>query len=101
MPVPLSQQAMDVAANATFQSRVKFFLQKAALDVMAEVNTTPNHTARVVFANKVLAGQTSIFEATVAVLTNTTVEGELFTAPDNDVQFAVNSVYNALAGVAT
>lgn len=96
-----SADAMTVARNGGFQERVKYFLQKAALAVMAEVNTTAAHAARVVYAKVVLTGDASVPEAAVAVVTNATVAAAGFNVTDNDLEFTVNSVFNALAGVST
>lgn len=102
--------AMNIANNAGFQNRIQFALVNAALAVVAEVNTTPNHATRVTYAQKVLAGTASILEACYCALNNSTILAEAdvtqtaasgFAIPDTDIQFAINSDLNALAGVAT
>jgi hypothetical protein len=86
-----------------FAGRVEYCLYVAAVNIMAEVNTTPSHAARVTYATKVLSGQASIRSAELAVLTNPTIASAVDSSsvPDGDIQFAVNSLFNALAGVAT
>jgi hypothetical protein len=86
-----------------FAGRVEYCLYVAAVNIMAEVNTTPSHAARVTYATKVLSGQASIRPVVEAVLTNSTIASAVDAAsvPDGDIQFAVNSLFNALAGVAT
>lgn len=98
----------QIAANATFQGRVEYCLKKAAVAVMAEEAVTANHAERVVYAGKVLDGDASIVEAAKAVVTNATLTasgdidaGPLFGISDGDLEFTVNSMFNALAGVAT
>ena len=97
--MPVSSDSMLVARNADFQNRVKYFLQKASIAVMAEAVITVGHTLRLVYAGKVLAGTASESEATIAVLTNGTIATAGFNATDNDLEFVVNSLFNALAGV--
>lgn len=98
----------DIAANKTFQNRVEYCLKKAAVAVMAELAGTANHAERVVYASKVLDGQASVIEAAKAAVTNPTLTaggdigaGPLFGISDNDLEFTVNSMFNAFAGVAT
>lgn len=93
--------AMIAALNNDVQSRIQYLLIKSAIAVMAEVNTIPGHTARVIYSNKILSGQADINEASVAVFTNATVAAAGFSAADADLEFAVTSMFNALAGVST
>ena len=101
---------MVISRDPNFQDRVRYALFNAALAVVAEVNTTANHAARVTFAQKIFAETNDIFAACDCVLNNATIaaEGDItaapggaFAIPDSDIQFAVNSDFNALAGVAT
>ena len=95
-----------IANNAGFQGRCLYALEVAAVNVMAEVNTTPVHGARVIFARQVLGGSVTGLRTALAVLTNSTIAGEAvlqttpdYSIPDGDIQFAINSLYNALAGI--
>jgi hypothetical protein len=69
-------QAMQIAQQTAFQGRVLEALTKAAVAVMAEVNTVTGHALRVTYANKVLAGQADILEVALAVMTNGTIQAE-------------------------
>lgn len=97
----------DIATTAydeTFRRRVVYALTVAAINAYAEVNTAPGHAARAAFATKVLASQFDVHGAVLGVLTNSTIAAESNSAvtgngvPDSDIQFAANSIYNALAG---
>lgn len=97
----------SIASNTNFQARVDYAMMTAAIAACAEVNTTPSHTLRVTYAQKVLLGTYSVQRAAVAILTNLTLLGEAnlitptFGIPDLDLQVSANSNFNALAGVAT
>lgn len=103
--MPLSQDAMTVARNGTFQDRIRYHLTKAAVDAMAEAAITTGHTLRVAYAGKVLDGTADFAGATIGVLTNTTIAAAItptaadFGIADTDLPFVVNSLFNALAGV--
>jgi hypothetical protein len=95
-----------IANNAGFQGRCLYALEVAAVAVMAEVNTTTQHFNRLTFARTVLNGSVTGLRVALAVLTNSTIASEAVAAttpdyaiPDGDIQFAVNSLYNALAGI--
>lgn len=91
---------MTAARNPDFIDRVKLYLQKAAVAVMAEAGDAAGHALRVAYAGKVLAGTASAREAAIAVMTNGTVAANELAAPDGDIEFAVDSMFDALAGVA-
>lgn len=102
------QEVFEVAQQPGIQARVKALMQKAAIDVMAELASTAGHTQRVTFAGLILGGQASIVQYSIGVLTNSTIMAEANTngssgngIPDNDLEFAVNSVYSAFAGYAS
>lgn len=95
-----------IANNGTFQGRVLYALTLSATNVMAEVKTTQFHWQRGEFAAKVLSGSLYILPYCLAVLANPTVAAEAVLAttpdyaiPDADIQFAVNSLWNAFSGV--
>lgn len=88
------------AATADFQNTVKYFMQKAAIAVMAESDATNNHAARLNLARKILSGQASIYEYAYAVVTNSTIGGYVDTSaaiPDADLEFTVNSMFDAFS----
>ncbi len=95
---------ITIAGNNGFQNRVKYALTSAAISVFNESSSTTGHTARVGYARSILDGSINLPSATLAVLTNTTIAAEAtlatapnFGIPDSDIQFAVNSLWDALA----
>lgn len=95
-----------IANNAGFQGRVNHALQVAAENIMTEDPTTARHEDRVAFARKVINGEVSMAEVAQQVLTNATIAAEAvaattpdFAIPDGDIQFAINSLFNVLAGI--
>lgn len=103
----LYRDLINISRQDSLQDRVKYALETAAINVMAESNTVTSHATRVTYAIKVLSGQENLFECAVAVMTNPTIAAEAniatipdFGIPDTDMQSAVNSLFNALAGVA-
>ena len=91
----------------SFQDRVRYQLTVAAVAVMVESNATASHALRVAYANAVIGGTADLLGAAVVVLTNSTLAAAVtlaqadFGIADSDLPFVVNSVFNALAGVAT
>ncbi|TNG03796.1 MAG: hypothetical protein EP297_00135 [Gammaproteobacteria bacterium] len=100
-----SDQIVPHVSNVA--DRVGFYVIKASIAIMNEVNTTPNHTERVAFANKVFISDYDLMNYTNAVLSNPTnmtnfdaTESD-YGISDPDMEFTVNAAYNAFAGVAT
>lgn len=99
---------LTIALQTAFLRRVEYCAKKAAVAVMAEDAGTTNHAERVVYAKSILEGDASLQEYAKAVVTNSTLttNGDLDSPPlfgisDNDLEFTVNSMFNAMAGVAT
>ena len=97
-----------IASDSGFQGRCRYALMVAAVNVLAEVNTTTNHNKRANYGLAVLAGSANMLLVAILVLTNATIAAEAnaatapdFAIPDADIQFAVNSLFNDLAGVTT
>jgi len=98
-----------IAADTAFQQRCFAALEQAAVNVAAESAQTANHFARAQFAEKVINGQVNMLEVAEAVLTNASIAAEATVAslpgctavPDSDIEFAVSSLFNDLAGVTT
>lgn len=96
----------SIANSGLFQSRVEYCLKKAAVAVMAEDAGTASHADRVTYAKKVIDGTASTAEAAKAVVTNSTLtaSGDSDAANmgivDSDLEFTINSMFNAFAGVA-
>lgn len=98
-----AQIAGAIRNDQAFAGRVEYALMVAAVNIMAEVNTTPNHASRVTYAKTVLNGTAPIRSAVISVLTNSTIAAvaDSSSVVDSDIQFAINSLFNALAGVST
>jgi len=99
-----SFEAMQAAGGSEFQLRVKFFATKAAIAIMAESAGTANHAERVVWANAEIAGENSTGQQSYSVSTNSTIQADIDSSPgngvsDGDMEFTVNSMVNAWAGV--
>lgn len=100
-----SFSALGYTANQEdFRRRVGYALSVAALAAYNENAGVTNHALRAAYATKVLNSQFDLHGAVLGVLTNGTIAAECNEAstgngvPDGDIQFAVNSIYNALAG---
>jgi hypothetical protein len=94
----------QIAYQPDFQNRVAIAMNSAAVSIYNESNTVTGHTARAAFANKVLTGNYNLLASCLGVLVNSTIQGEASgttvgnNIPDTDIQFQVNSIWNALAG---
>ena len=93
-----------IAGNTTFQNRVKYALTQAAMNVYNEASSSTGHDKRVSYAAGVIQGNYNLAPAALAVLTNSTIASEAnlshspdFGIPDSDMQFAINSMWDALA----
>ncbi len=88
------KQAREIAVNQDHIATVAVALVKAALDVYAEVDTTPNHANRLALAHDVLLSPEShakLFIWAVAFNATTTADAAILTA--------VKSVWNYYAGI--
>ena len=83
-----------------FQDKIRFFMVKAAISVMAEINTTDFHTERAAYAIKILSGTASVDAYALGVSANDTVKAKIDaeTDYDSDLEFVVNSLFTAYAG---
>lgn len=74
---------------------------KAAIAVMNESSATPNHLERVAFARTILTGGLYSEMAVFAVLSNPVIQQKLEDgiSIDGDLEFVINSIYNAMAGI--
>lgn len=94
----------QIATQPDFQSRVAVALNSAAVSVYSESTSTTGHVARALYATKVLTGQYNLHAACFGVLVNSTIQSEAVQGtvgnaiPDSDIQFQINSIWNALAG---
>lgn len=101
-------QLMVIANDSNFKNRVNYAMINAAVAVVAEANNTANHQKRCDFARSIIGGSANVFQYCIGVLNNSTIAAEAnsattpdFAIPDSDIQFAVNSLFNAYAGVTT
>lgn len=99
-----SKECMELANYGPFQDRVRYFLKKAAIAIMAESDTVDEHEKRVAFSRRVLAEQVNKIAYTIGVSTNSTVAATVGTktaevacsdVSDGDLEFTVNSLINA------
>jgi hypothetical protein len=91
----LTATTVTISANVT----------GAGVAVGDSISFVSGHVKRATFANNVTSGNFDLTGATFAVLGNTTISAEAnintqpdFGIPDSDIQFAVNSLWNLLAG---
>lgn len=97
-----------IVQEPEFQQRVQYAMSVAAVNVYAEGSGVTGHAARAALAICVLNGNFNLSGACYGVLTNSTIAAEATipasgppagnTIPDADIQFAVNSIWNVLAG---
>ena len=99
-----------VSKEADFQNRVQYALFVAAVNVSSEDPNTLGHSQRITYANRVLNGNVNLPSVCNMVLTNPSIAQEAVptasgqastdnSIPDGDIQFTVNSLWNALSGV--
>lgn len=104
MAATLSDLA-TISKDTNFQSRVAMAVMTAAVNVYSELSNTAGHPARVAYSKQVFNGGGSP-SAPMMVLTNSTIAASAnvaatptFSIVDSDIQVAVNSLWNDLAGV--
>jgi hypothetical protein len=98
---------MAIARNEKFQDRIRYDIQKAAIAVCSEDSQTASHPQRIAYARLLISGNIQILSWAIAVVTNSTIANEAtldpqvadFGIPDSDIEFTVNSLFNAFAGV--
>jgi len=108
---------VSISTDTRFQNRVNFYLQQSAINVVAESTSTANHPLRVAFAKSIITGtliipfsqsnNLNLQRYAIEVLTNSSIAAEAtligpdFGIPDGDIQFAVQTLFNAWSGVST
>jgi hypothetical protein len=89
-----------LAADTSFQNRVRVAMTVAAVDVMGEAKgqmTDSVYNKRQSFAYQVLSSSAGYLERfTWGVVANVAITGA---STDGDIQFTVNSLWNDLSGV--
>jgi len=97
----LSKKCMIWTKGEGNPDRVKFFMMRAATNVIGEDPVTPGHTERKAYADKVLAGEANVQQMVIAVVTNATIAATLNadeTPVDGDIEFTVNSLWDDFSG---
>ena len=85
----------NLAQDYTFQRRVQQAAVKSAIAVAAEDVETAKHAERLAWANKILLSPESYGKIlTYGVLSNAAIDAESI---DSDIEFTVNSQWNAYA----
>lgn len=89
-----------LAADVAFQGKIRVALLDAAADVLAEAENTPQFDRRRELAVMVIRSPTTEVEraAWLVAASNESIRAAAPAVPsDGDVQFAVNSLWSALA----
>lgn len=100
------QDLVTIANDYYFQGRCLYALTVAAVAI---INGQSPSSQQVAYCNEVLQGNINGLQVARTVLTNSTIAAEATAAslpgcttiPDGDIQFAVNSIFSALAGIPT
>lgn len=88
-----------LAQDPTFRSRVEMAMIIAAIQISAEDPTTEYHQQRAQYAQACLANPVSCAaNFALGVASNPVITAQ---SSDSDIQFTVNSQWNAYAGVIT
>ncbi|NBD36738.1 MAG: hypothetical protein GVY30_12180 [Chloroflexi bacterium] len=88
-----------LAENQEFVRRVQMAMVKSAVAVVAEDPATAHHATRAQWATQVLRDPEHYADRVAfGVVTNASITAE---STDNDIEFTVNSQWNAYAGVVT
>lgn len=99
-----------LAIDSNFQQVVKVAMVTVALSIMTEASNTTAHAQRVALAEGVLQNPNSYINSfALAVACNPAIPATFSTqlgqftttATDSDIQFTVNSDFNALAGISS
>lgn len=86
--------------NGTFQRRLQMAIWIAAVDVLNEVDTTPNHASRLTWAKRSLKGPQDtdvIRRVSIRCSANSAIGIAGEAATDSDIQYVVNSLVDELA----
>ena len=83
-----------------FKEKVHYYMVKASIAIMNEAAETEHHVKRVDLANRILRGSFPVESYGLGVMTNTTIKGHIDagTSYESDVEFVVNSLFNAYSG---
>lgn len=90
-------------SQATFYQRVSYLALGAAQQVASEDVATPNHDNRVLYASRIFRGEEDALMLSMHVVSSNPTIAETITnsggdaVPDNDLQFALASIWDARA----
>lgn len=92
-------QLAQMARHEALQRRIEYLMVKAAL---AKLNAQNPPQADILLGQRILKGQESVLAWALAALTNSTIAAGAHaedgaTIVDNDLEFAVNSLWSAFA----
>lgn len=87
--------------SETFRLRTEFALTKYALAVMAEGTGVTNHTARVEFAKKVLAGNLQMRPVVISMFASNAIANAAneSAVAQADIDTQIAATFNAHAGI--
>jgi len=92
-------EQFDLAMTPTFVARVQAAMVKSAIAVSSENPETPAHVTRVQWATQVLRDPAHYAtRMAFGVAANSVITAD---SPDDAIEYTVNSVWNAYAGVVT
>jgi hypothetical protein len=97
VPPPTLEERSTLGADPTFRARCQSAALQAATDVMAEPPDTHGHEERTAYANKVLLNPSLQSQAIAFGVAAAPAIHEAST--DSDVQFTINSLWDAWSGV--
>jgi hypothetical protein len=92
------QAITQATTNPSFQARVEYFMVTAAVAVTTESSGTALHSQRIVLAVAIINNPlTYVPSFSIAAMTNATLfaYANVDAIVDNDLQFAINSVFNS------
>ncbi len=85
---------MELSRDTGFQAKVKYFMSKSAVAIMGDAAGP-----RTTYASAVLDGSASVFEMSVAVLSDTAVVAAGVAVTDAEIESAITGRWNAMSGV--
>ena len=92
-------QIITEARKRDLQDKLRYYLVAAAIAVMNESDTTPNHANRLAYARTILRGQENIQQVAMAFVANTTIAGKIETGEDydSDIAYVISTIFDAFA----
>jgi len=87
------------ASNKHFLTKVRYYLVGAAVAVMNEADTEPNHINRLAYAKVILKGAADIQQIGMAIVSNATISAKIEADQDydGDLAYVITTILNAFA----